>query len=158
MSQVAAFSTVFIRAFGRCTVASIQSMESKMLLVKKLLATAAALITFGSSVNAGALDVGETITLLVRGQPLTGFSEAVVPMCKNLDDLKTFTTAKLKFNSEYFCAVFYSGMKLKIIKKDGDYLCMQNAAPRYQGGNPAAEICFWMKMSPLDAIGAPPNI
>jgi hypothetical protein len=123
---------------------------------KLLIAACLALAAFPAI--AGALDIGETFTLLVQGQPLPGFSEPFVPFCKNLDDLKTFTLAKInpKTNAGNFCAYYTSGMKLKIIKKDGDYLCVQNAVARYQASN--EDVCYWMKMSPLDAIGAPPNI
>lgn len=106
---------------------------------------------------ADGLDIGATFTLLTRDR-IPGFTYPAVPMCRNLDDLKSFTPAKLKFNPEHFCGAFSSGMKLKIIKKDGDYLCTQNAAAAsYQAGNDEPA-CYWIKMSPLDAIGAPPQL
>lgn len=120
----------------------------------KTLLVAASLALAAFPAAAGALDIGETFTLRVSGQPLPGFNEPFAPMCKSLDDLKTFTLAKLKYSGTNFCAYFTSGMKLRIVNKDGDYLCVVNAAPKYEnGGSPG--LCFWMQMSPLAAIGAP---
>jgi hypothetical protein len=131
-------------------------MESKM---KKLL-VAVGLVVAAFPAVAGALDIGETFTLRVDGQPLSGFNEPFVPLCKNLDDLKTFTLDKLRYNKDHFCMYYTSGMKLKIIYKDGDYLCVQNAGAKYGivGVTVPLDHCYWMEMSPLDAIGAPRQI
>src|SRR5262249_56586137 len=94
-----------------------------------------------------------TFTLVTRNR-IPGINEPAAPTCKNLDDLGRLVPAMLQFNERHFCAYWVSGSKLKIIQRDGDYLCVQTATPKYSVGNDP-NACLWIRMSTRDAIGMP---